>query len=586
MTPGSPVNLSALSSNSDCIGRRLDARLAELAVDGGPFDPAELVALDRAEAFPVRACRALDELGVPSYYVPERFGGALRDYSDVLFIWRALARRDLTVAIAHGKTFLGAISCWVAGHPEQGAMLGAQVARGAVVAWGLTERGHGSDLLAGELTAASGEGCYRLRGEKWLINNATRARFITVLARTAVGGGPRGLSLIVVDKERLPTGAFECLPKELTHGIRGADISGVAFHDAEIGTEARIGPCGAGLEIVLSALQITRTLCAGLSLGALDHALQLAVAFARTRRLYDRQLIELPHARTLLASACAARFVAEAVAFVGTRSLHSLTEESSLTSAIVKALVPALADETIAALGDLLGARAFLCDVFEHGRFEKLVRDHRIVPIFDGTTAVNRHQIVSHFSALAREGSTALDESTIATAAALRSPLPALDPLRLRVRARTCSLIRALPGLVSRVQRDAESDLVPDALAELARFLLEVARDLRARILECAVPERHPDAAGFALAEQFEVCWAGAACLAVYERNRSTELARNPLLWRGALWVQAALTWILARSGSKPANAFDELASLLESGRSEAELTLFPELRAEWHGVC
>ena len=54
-------------------------------------------------------------------------------------------------------------------------------------------------------------------GEKWLINNATRATAITVLGRTRPAGGPRGFSLLLLDEEI--DGTYELLPKIRTHKI-------------------------------------------------------------------------------------------------------------------------------------------------------------------------------------------------------------------------------------------------------------------------------------------------------------------------------------------------------------------------------
>lgn len=170
----------------------LDALLGRPGEEHGAFRPADLAGLDEREEFPAAACGVLDAFGLNDHYVPAAFGGELRDYTDLMQLLRTVARRDLTVAVAHGKTFLGAAPVWVAGGADQAAALGALIADGAVVSWGLTERAHGSDLLAGELTATPENGGWRLNGEKWLINNATRGGLICVLARTDPAGGPRG----------------------------------------------------------------------------------------------------------------------------------------------------------------------------------------------------------------------------------------------------------------------------------------------------------------------------------------------------------------------------------------------------------
>lgn len=80
--------------------------------------------------------------------------------------------------------------------------------------------------------------------------------------------GTRGYSLLLVDKDLLAEGSHTCLPAAKTHGIRGADISGIAFDGAVVPASALIGEEGEGIETVLRSLQITRTICAALSVGA------------------------------------------------------------------------------------------------------------------------------------------------------------------------------------------------------------------------------------------------------------------------------------------------------------------------------
>ncbi len=363
----------------------------------GPFGAAVNAELDRREDFPAEACAALDSLGLPAHYVDARYGGRLRDMPELVGLQRAVARRDLTVAVAHGKTFLGAAPVWLAGRPDQAARLAGAVRGGAVVSWALTERDHGGDLLAGGLTARPVSGGWRLDGEKWLINNAGRSRYVCLLARTREGGGPRGFSVFLVDKDRLAPGAYRVLPKVRTHGIRGADISGIAFDGAVVGDDSLVGAEGTGLDTVLRTLQLTRVLCTALSLGALDHALDIAVPYARGRNLYGRDLATLPRVRRVLGEAAAALDVAGTVVDVAARAIHTLTPELALVSAVTKALVPNLVQDALDRITELLGVRGFLSEGFLDGSFAKLERDHRIVAVFDGSTAVTRNLAVDHF---------------------------------------------------------------------------------------------------------------------------------------------------------------------------------------------
>ncbi|MGW2515228.1 acyl-CoA dehydrogenase family protein [Streptomyces scopuliridis] len=542
-------------------------RATELAADidrwarpGGPFDPALLTAHDEAESFPVEACAALDRWGLPGAYVPDRSRGRTVRLEDIHALLRTVASRDVTVAVAHGKTFLGAASVWATGDTDSADLLARHVRAGEAVAWGLTEPGGGSDLLAGELTARRRGSGWLLSGSKWPVNNATRGRFVSVLARTDPAGGPRGFSLFLVDKQTTGPGTVRHLPKLPTHGIRGADISGVEFQDARVPAHALVGTIGGGLELVLNSLQLTRIACVALSLGAGEHALRIIRDFLGERRLYGRLLRELPHARDVAGRAVARQLLAEAVSFTAARAAHEAPEELGLVSAITKAFVPTLVHDQLVLIGDLLGARSFLTEVPGHGGFAKIERDHRIVCIFDGSTWVNRSALASTLPVLRSGRRTGAPAHTWMNEH--HEPTP-LDPGRLRILAREDPVLADLGDLVARFVTDA-----PDGTHHLAARLLDAYTELRERIASLRPATGSPGTPAMRLAEAYEWCFAGAAALALWTANPQRH-HHGP--WRDGLWLRGALTLVLEGLGTPPPDATaafgllgDQLASFTD----------------------
>src|SRR5581483_8166739 len=153
---------------------------------GDPCDPAGLfsfphaVEIDEREAFPAEACSLLDQKGIQDYYIPARYGGKLQRFDEVLMVLRVIARRDLSVAIAHSKTFLGSAPVWIAGTMSQRLDLAQRIQRGEAVALALTEEAHGSDLAASDCTARKIHQHYLVSGTKWLVNNATRSSTLSL----------------------------------------------------------------------------------------------------------------------------------------------------------------------------------------------------------------------------------------------------------------------------------------------------------------------------------------------------------------------------------------------------------------------
>ena len=517
------------------------ADLERLLDTSAEFAPGDLLALDAADAYPQAALDALTEWGLQRWYVPARLGGELRDLTGLVRVLRTVAARDLTLAIAHGKTFLGSVCVWLAGDAEQRRLLARLVLGGAPVAWALSEPAHGADLLAGE-TAAHPDGAgYRLYGTKWPVNNATRGRLACVLAR----GGANAFHLLLVDKTALPEGSVRCLPKEPTHGIRGADISGIAFDGAPVSASALVGRPGTGLATVLKGLQVTRTVCAALSLGAADHALRLAAA-ADDERQWTRELLVRAYGDQLLN---------EALSTVAARAAHALPEEASAASAVVKYLVPTRTDRLLADLAGLVGREP---------EYAKIVRDHQVVPIFDGSTVVNLAALITQLPLIADAFRAGHVDPGLAAACDLRAALPEPDAARMSPMALHGS------SVLGALARGAAA--LPEPAATAARRLL--ARTTR--LLD--LPHRAPNPNGHASAEDFHrahrlaECFAGAACVALWTANPT----HGPL-WTDAVWLRLVLWRLDPATALDPAVREACLEALFEQVANGRAPSLLPE---------
>jgi alkylation response protein AidB-like acyl-CoA dehydrogenase len=508
----------ALTAASD------EARALEHSL-GDPRDPSSRISfhamtrLDEDEAFPEEAVAALDAWGLGRFYVPVAHGGSLRSFETLTTLARAVARHDLSVAIAHAKTFLGVTPLWVAGSLAQRDRHGRAVAAGAKVSLGLTEEAHGGDLFSTETSAVESPAGYALTGEKWLINNATRGDAVTVLARTDPRGGPRGFSLLYVVKREVS--GWSTLPKIPTHGIRGADISGLRFDRCVVPHDARIGAAGHGIELVMKSLQVTRTLVPTISLGALDTGLRQVLAFARGRRLGSVTVADIPHARRALAESFIELLALDALVRASARSVHVAPERLAVTSAVVKYLVPSRVDAALRRLAVILGARHYLRGT----TFEKLQRDHGLVALFDGSTVVNLHSLAQELPRMASRGEGGTLSERLATIYDLRRPLPEFRPEALHVVARgddeVPHVLAWASATIAALTDDAIDPVVRDALVTSLAAVTEA----RVVNLAAGVSRERPMAQPpevFTAAERHARFHAAALCTAVWLQNRAT----------------------------------------------------------------
>jgi alkylation response protein AidB-like acyl-CoA dehydrogenase len=528
---------------------------------GDPNDPtqrfsfARALDLDERDAYPDAASALLDELGIGRYYVPVSDGGRLSSYPELAGIFRAVGRRDLTAAIAHHITFGGAVHVWTAGSPTQRREIAAHIAADGRMGLAYHEQEHGSDFLATETSCIPVAGGYRLTGEKWFVNNATRGEVQTVFARTDPKGGPRGFSLFLVDKRKLPGDSFAHLPRLKTHGARGADFSGIRFTDAPLHADALLGRLGEGMELTLRSFQITRALLPALSLGAADTALRTVVDFAAHRRLLGTTVFALPRPRAFLVDAFIDLLVCECVVVGSARALHVAPEEMRFWSAACKAFVPTTVERMLANLGEILGARSFLREGPRFGIFQKIVRDHGAVPMFHAGGFMLLQTVGMGLSQVAmfRSGASASERAHFAeilgSIFSLDQTLPGFDPGRLRPYARLRDPKLGLDLFFERLRNPAGLDGVERAvvrvLASLGDALDRSMREEDASFARCrdVLDAQAPEL--FEFAERACALHAAAACAQIWLHNRHR---MEPFL-AGGEWLALSLSRILRRIG-------------------------------------
>jgi len=453
---------------------------------------------------------------------------------------------------------------WLAGDESQKSHAAGVVLDGGAAALALTEREHGSDIGASEVRATATAEGYRLEGTKWLINNATRGRLLSVFARTREAGGLRGFSLLLVDKQQLAIDGFSCLPKIRTLGIRGADISGIRFKGARVGRDSVIKREGAGLDVVLRGLFVTRTLCSSFSLGAFDTGLRTTLDFAASRRLYGASMIDLQAVRRNLTGAWADLIACECVSVAATRLLHVRPEQASVSSAVAKYLVPTLTEAGMQTLSVTLGARHYLREEHVHGIFQKMMRDNAVVGLFDGSTAINLTLIAQQLPLLLRERATEHDAAAFERnriAFRLTESLPPFAPDRLALDnfGRSDVLDSMHPGVVQETR--AIGGPCAEGLAEAVGGILAWRTGLRERVL-AAVDARGAafakTAAALDLAAEFSGLYAAAACYWFWVHNRDVAAVDTC-----ADVTLLALQRLLRRHG-RPAPPHDTASEVLE----------------------
>ncbi|MEA5535106.1 acyl-CoA dehydrogenase [Crocosphaera sp. XPORK-15E] len=384
------------------VAERLDKDLGDPLTPENVMSFKRVVDIDETEEFPHSEIEWLYNWKLQHYYVPAECGGEFTSFEEFLSFVRVLCRRDQTIGIAFTTLFWSFIT-WMAGTPEQKKMLSHFIKNeNGAMCLGYSEREHGSDLVGGDLTAKKVPGGYILNGEKWPINRATISGISYILAKTDPEGGPKCLTLFMVDKRELNPDNYYNLPKILTHGIRASDMSGIGFKDCFVPDSMRIKEEGDGLEFALKGFQITRTFCAAFSLGAADTALRTTLNFALNRVVYGKKVFDLPQPRKVLTDAFLDILICDCETIGAARGFHVIPEQFSVWASVTKYFVTTQLETMINNVYTVLGSRFYMREEHDYGIFQKVLRDNSIISMFDGSTVVNLHALILQFRQLTK----------------------------------------------------------------------------------------------------------------------------------------------------------------------------------------
>lgn len=504
-----------------------------------PISFGNVVDHDEREQPPSDAFDALRKWGVHAHLVPQGLGGRLTSFDELLALVRVISRRDLVLTTGLGSTMLAAVPVWAwGGYDQRREVAGLLLDTGAFGCFAISERDAGSDFRATTTRAEATAGGHLLRGEKWMIGNAARCDFVVTLARTR-----QSLSLLYLRPDQLQAGTCRRLPRIRTLGLRGHDLGGIVFEDCLLPASALLEPAGRGMEMALTTLQFTRTMVAGMALGAADTALRLALGWSRERRLYGAPIFAIPAIRRLLQGSFLDILIGECLAMVTARALTLATRRTSLWAAVTKYLVPTLSERVARDAAVVLGARSYLREGIADGVFQKVARDVAITSIFEGTQLVQLSLIASQLGQLERAGrldGTPVDLDRLCD---LASPAPAWDPPSTALRI-------ADPGgdeLVDRWFRRPESRPEdPNAGPRQASALQSLRGQATALWSALAESSGPPD---LSLAHRYCVLHAAACCLEVWRCNRE-RLAPEAA---SGEWLTLCLERLVCGGGPAPA---------------------------------
>jgi acyl-CoA dehydrogenase family protein 9 len=361
---------------------RIRALIASVRELGATIDPAEF---EEKRWIGDKLVRELGERGLCGLYVPEEYGGQGLSQTGYARVFEAFTQLDGTLSIVMGvHQSIGFKGIAMFGTDEQKQRFLPDLAAGRKLAgFALTEPSAGSDAYNIESRAVlEADGSWRLNGEKRFIGNGGKGSVFTTFARCEVGGKDRHIALIVEKGMK----GFVVGERYDTMGLRGNDLRPLYFRDVKVPAENVLGEPGEGFRIAMEILNNGRIGLGTGSVGAAKGLLDRIIDHVKERHQFGGPLADLELVQDKVGWMVSHLFGLESMAYLTCGLVDRDVSDYSLESAVCKVSGTEFLWYAANRVLQLKGGEGYLRD----RPYERVLRDIRIFPIFEGANDVLR----------------------------------------------------------------------------------------------------------------------------------------------------------------------------------------------------
>ena len=339
---------------------------------------------DKKAIFPSGQIKKLGELGFLGMMVAPEYDGGGMDAISYVLAMEEISKVDSSASVVMSVN--NSLVCYGLEHygsVEQKEKYLKPLARGEIIgAFALSEPEAGSDATHQRTTAEDKGDYYLLNGTKNWITSGKNASVYIVFAQTDPSKRHKGINALIVEKG---AEGFEIGAKEDKMGMRGSDTTSLMFTDVKVPKANRIGADGFGFTLAMNGLNGGRIGIAAQALGIAQGALDLALAYAKERKAFGKQIIDHQAIAFKLSDMEAAVESARLLVYKAAW-LKDSGKDFTHASAIAKLVAAETAMKVTTEAVQVHGGYGYVKEY----HVERLMRDAKLTQIYEGTSEIQK----------------------------------------------------------------------------------------------------------------------------------------------------------------------------------------------------
>ena len=337
---------------------------------------------DKEGTWPAEVLKKAWEVGIMNSHIPEEYGGSGASYFDGVLIEEELGWGCSGIGTSIACNGLATAPINLGGSEEvKKKYLGMLTEEPLFASFCLTEPDAGSDVSGMRTTAVRKGDKYVVNGSKCFITNGGYASYYTVYAKTDKDAGHRGISAFVVPRDDTVT----VDKKEDKMGQRASNTATITFNDTEIPAENILGEENHGFKLAMMTLDRTRPGVAAMAVGIARAAFELATEYSKERVQFGVP-IAMHQAIQFMIADMATDVEAGRLLTWQSASLLDQGRRNTLASSHAKRFAADAAMKVATDAVQVYGGYGFIKEY----PVEKLMRDAKIMQLYEGTSQIQR----------------------------------------------------------------------------------------------------------------------------------------------------------------------------------------------------
>ena len=338
---------------------------------------------DRSGVFPKDVYREAWELGIVAPMIPEAYGGSDITELDHVIIVEELGYGCTGIQTSITATTLAATPLLVAGSEElKKEYLGRITRDGCFAAYAITEPAAGSDAAGIQCKAEQKGDSWVLNGSKLFITNASLANWFVIFATVDASSRHKGIMAFVVDAD---TEGLSIGKKEDKMGQRASDTATVVLEDVVVPKANVIAEAGHGFKVAMQTFDRTRPDIGAAACGLMRRALDECCRFALERKTFGTPIAQHQAVQHMLAEMAIKHEATQLLTHKAAWMIDT-GERSSHVASYCKAFGADSAMQVATDAVQVFGGVGYMKEY----PVEKLMRDAKILQIYEGTSQIQR----------------------------------------------------------------------------------------------------------------------------------------------------------------------------------------------------